>query len=193
MYCLSIKLHEIPVPPISAPAPTPILSVLVRLPLWIAFRVLRRMQKLVGCDRWRKYGGIPRRVRSVEESRRTPCTLASNGDLFCLIRHSTGSCIRTGCKTMNLPPLLLQFSHFSTLCCWLSPVDVVRPTSDSERTVVLICLTDRWMCSREDPRFAREDVLLVCTVQRPDIGFVAEKLLNMKLGNINHNRQWSLT
>ena len=50
------------------------------------------------------------------------------------------------------------------------------------------------MCSREDPRFVREDVLLVCTVliQRPDSGFVAEKLLNMKLGNTNHNRQLSL-
>jgi len=30
VYCLAIKLHEIPVPPISAPAPTPILSVRVR-------------------------------------------------------------------------------------------------------------------------------------------------------------------
>jgi hypothetical protein len=32
VYCLAIKLHEIPVPPISAPAPAPILSVRVRPP-----------------------------------------------------------------------------------------------------------------------------------------------------------------
>jgi hypothetical protein len=61
---------------------------------------------------------------------------------------------------MSLPPALLQVSHFSTVGCWLSPVDVRH----AERPTVLVGFTHRWMCSREDPRIVREDALLVCTL-----------------------------